>query len=104
MNKKLYTGAYLLQMRDEKTQFGSVDASYSTTDKSEKVKLTLRVDDLQLLEVQDGFVNLQMSVEQLEVIAEKAFLVTRNIELLKILDKRGKLNDNAYLIDEKTDM
>ncbi|MEN7550092.1 hypothetical protein AAG747_19380 [Rapidithrix thailandica] len=97
MKKKLYTGAYLLESKDNKSQFGTIDALYMVESKFEKATLQLRVQDLQKIEFNEGFVSIELSLHQLETLSQTAKSVFENIRILKMLDKRQKLNSNAYI-------
>jgi hypothetical protein len=100
MEKKIYTGAYLLQYLNGEGQFGAVDATYNVSDKSEKARVLLRKKDLKKLLIDDDSVSFEISLEQLEIISSTSRSVFENVNLMKSLSKRDKLKENAFFLDD----
>jgi len=96
MEKKIYSGAYLLEYSNRKKQFGTVDASYHL---SEKARFMLRKEDLSNVFIDDDFISFEVSLEQLEIMSKTTRSVFEAIVLLKQLANRDKLRDNAFLND-----
>ncbi|MCD9585865.1 hypothetical protein [Tenacibaculum maritimum] len=99
MSKKVYTGVHLLCYDKKSKQFGSIDASYNKIKETDKVRISLRKQDLVNVGDEDGFFSFEIDIEKLESIANVARSVYERIELLKTLDKRGKLKEDAYYVD-----
>lgn len=99
MNKKLYTGAYLLEHSNGKKQFGTIDASYGVNTKKETSKIYLSKKNLSNFKDEDGLISFEISHEQLKTLATTSMSVYQNVDTLKKLALRDKLNDNAYLED-----
>ncbi len=100
MVKKLYTGGYLLSLENNNTQFGSIDATFNVVNKTDFVRIKLRQEDLEKFHLEDGFISIGMNLEQLEALIKNANAVYENLRVLKLLDKRKKLMDHAYLIED----
>jgi hypothetical protein len=99
MGKKFYTGAHLLAFQNRKGQFGTIDASYIGEGETEKVRVSLRIDDLENLCVEEGFVTFEIDFEQLHILSNVANTVFERIQYLKILSQRGKLREDAFPCD-----
>jgi hypothetical protein len=99
MNKKLYTGVYLLKNEDN-SQFGSMDASYIVDEAIGKATICLKKDNVQKIEIDKDFISIEIDLNQLKIISNISNSVSENIKILKILHKRNKLKDEAYILLE----
>ncbi|WP_289040560.1 hypothetical protein [uncultured Zobellia sp.] len=96
MSKKVYTGLHLLAYKNNTKQFGTIDASYSKVSNIERVRISLRKQDLINVSDREGFISFEIDFEKLETLANVSKSVYERIDLLRILDKSGKLNEKAY--------
>ena len=103
MSKKVYTGVHLLEYKKSTKQFGSIDASYNKTNKIENVRISLRKQDLDNISDIEGFISFEIDFEKLQSLATVTRSVYEKIDLLKILEKRDKLKENAYYIDKNNE-
>jgi hypothetical protein len=97
MAKKIFTGAHLLAYKNGKAQFGLVGASYLLSEKKEKVSISLRKESLENLIIEDDILSFEISIEQLETLAEVSRSVLEQFDLLVNLAKRDKLKPEAYI-------
>lgn len=96
MSKKIYSGAYLFESNNKK-QFGSIDSAYFLDNKKDYANVIFRKEDLIDISIDDDFISLKFSLEQLEEIASKLQTVSERMKFLKLLHQNNKLNSNAYM-------
>lgn len=101
MKKKIYSGAYLLSNSDNKSQFGAVDAFALTEENIPYVRIYFGQQILsKMLSDEDGAMTINLSIEECSKLADTLKNVEHTIQLLINLSKRGKLTDEAYIIEE----
>lgn len=101
MNKKLYTGAYLLNNSENSSYYGIIDGSYSLKNNIDKCKILIRKTNVKNLLITEKEISFELNSVQLDVLAKVSREVFENLRVLKLLSNRNKLNESSYIEDDE---
>lgn len=97
MEKRLYTGVYTIEKAGQKNKyFALADAWADKPGFDTTVRISFSKSNV-ITKIDEDLISFSLTNEEAQALALQLLKTVNAIELLKGLDKRNKLNDNAYL-------